>query len=326
MGLAMKFGVLTGILGLGLVGFATSASAEADAFIGNWKNPDPGASGLMHVAISPNGGNRVDVRAYGDCRPMECDWGIVQGDVYYADSKSDHVSVIVATFHFGFAHRQVTFRKGSSGQLSFEMLTKLDDNSKRHDFVTTGLLKPTTWVGPIAQTWQSNPGLQTGWGGGARSGSEPVPYEDCVAFDSRAARAVNRNGAWRVESGGKALITTGKDDKAAQLAEAAFRFYRFDRLCLTGGQWKPYWRPAGGFAAERMGGVYCLSFHPTTAHLVRSKASWNIVDGATTLVSLGPFKDQAEAMLAMIRRSRLTAECFIGSPDIMTFWVAEPVR
>ena len=35
---------------------------------------------------------------------------------------------------------------------------------------------------------------------------------------------------------------------------------------------------------------------------------------------------QAEALLGMIRTKRLTAECSIGGPDIMTFWVAEPTR
>jgi hypothetical protein len=139
-------------------------------------------------------------------------------------------------------------------------------------------------------------------------------------------RAVNEGGAWAVKAGGKVLIATGKDEKAAQLGEAVFRNYRFDRLCRSGGPWKPYWRSAKGFGGERMGGVYCLSFHPTTAHLVRSRNSWNIADGATTLVELGPYKPQAEAMLGMIRANKLTGECFIGSPDIMTFWIAEPTR
>lgn len=306
--------------------FGGGAHGEAGDFIGNWKNPDPKASGLMHVAISPNGGNRVDVRAYGDCRPMECDWGIVQGDVYYSDPKSDHVTVVVATFHFGFAHRQITFRKGPEGRLAFEMLVKLDDNSGRHDFAVAGALKPTTWVGPIGPMWQSEPGLATGWGGGARSGAVKRPQEDCTVFDTRRLNVVNQGGNWQLKAGGKVLVDTGKDDKAARLAETAFRHYRFDRQCRTGGQWKPYWRSADGFGRERLDGIYCLTFPPTTAHLVRLKNGWRIVAGNTTLVDLGPFKDQAEAMLAMIRLNKLTGECFIGAPDIMTFWVAEPPR
>jgi hypothetical protein len=311
---------------VGAAGFCGGARGEASDFIGNWKNPDSKASGLMHVAISPNGGNRVDVRAYGDCHPMECDWGIVQGDVYYDNPKSDHVSVIVATFHFGLAHRQITFHKGPDGKLFFEMLVKLDDNSGRHDFSTVGYLKPTTWVGPVGPVWQSEPGLQTGWGGGARSGAVRLPPEDCTAVDTQGLHAVNERGVWQLKAGGKTLIATGKDDKAARLAETAFHHYRFDRICRTGGQWKPYWRSADGFGREKLAGIYCLTFNPNTAHLVRLKNAWTIVDGAATLVDLGPFKDQAEAMLAMIRVNKLTGECFIGSPDIMTFWVAEPVR
>lgn len=309
---------------LALVLATGAAHAEADAFLGNWKNPDWKASGLMHVAISPNGGNRVDVRAYGDCHPMECDWGLVQGKVYYAGPQSNDVAVIIATFHYGYAHRQVTFKKGPDGQLQFEMATIFDDNSDRRDFVSGGMLKPTTWVGPIGPTWQAEPGLQTGWGGGARSGLAPPPQEDCTVIGSTAVRAVQEGGNWVVKAGGKTLVTTAKDAAAAQLAEAAFHHYRFDRLCRAGGEWKPYWRTQQGFGSDRMGGVYCLSFHATTAHVVRSNNSWNVVDGATTLVELGPFRAQADALLGMIRAHRLTGECFIGSPDIMTFWLAEP--
>jgi hypothetical protein len=305
---------------------AAAAHAEASDFIGNWRNPDPKPGGITRVAISPNGGNRVDVRAYGDCHPGECDWGLVQGSAYYANPKSDHVTVIVATFHFGFAHHQITFRKGAGGQLSFEMLTKLDDNSERHDYGVVGTLKPTNWVGPIAQVWQAQAALQTGWGGGVRGLPAPLPAENCTAVDTRGARAVADKGSWTVKAGGKVLIATGGDDKAALLAEAAFRYYRFDRRCTAGGPWKPYWRSASGFGTDRMGGIYCLAINPTTAHLVPSKNSWNIVDGPTTLVELGPFKPQAEAMLGLIRSRKLTGECFIGSPDIMTFWVSEPLR
>ena len=303
-----------------------AAHAEASDFIGNWQNPDPKPGGITRIAISPNGGNRVDVRAYGDCHPGECDWGLVQGSVYYANPKSDHVAVIVATFNFGFAHHQITFHKGANGQLVFEMLTKLDDNSERHDYGVVGTLKPTSWVGPIAQVWQGQAGLQTGWGGGARGQSVLPPAEKCTAIDTRGARAASNNGTWTVKANGKVLIGTGRDDQAALLAEAAFRHYRFDRRCTAGGPWKPYWRNAKGFGADRMGGIYCLTINPTTTHLVLSNNSWNIVDAATTLVELGPFKPQAEAMLGMVRTSKLTGECFIGSPDIMTFWVAEPLR
>ncbi len=179
---------VTALLALALS--AVPAAAEASDFIGNWNNPAPQTTGLMHVAISPNGGNRVDVRAYGDCHPMECDWGLVQGKVYYADPKSNDVVLIIATFHFGFAHHQVTFRKGVHGQIAFEMATEFDDNSERHAFAASGILKPTTWVGPIAPVWQTQPGLQTGWGGGARSGAAPEPEENCVTVDTRGARAV----------------------------------------------------------------------------------------------------------------------------------------
>lgn len=315
----------TALLALAL--FSVPAAAEASDFIGNWNNPDPKATGLMHVAISPNGGNRVDVRAYGDCHPMECDWGLVQGKVYYADPKSTNVVLIIATFHFGFAHHQVTLRKGARGQLQFEMATEFDDNSEHHDFAASGILKPTTWVGPIAPVWQTQPGLQTGWGGGARSGAVPSPEENCVTADTRGVRAVVEGGVWKVKAGGKVLIDAGRDAKSAELMEVAIRHYKFDRRCTVGGPYKTYWRAAGGFASERLGGAWCVGFNPTTVHVVRMKNAWAIIDAAISVMDFGPLKNKADATLGLIRAHRLTAVCSIRMPDpLMSFWVAEPTR
>ncbi len=111
---------------------AAAHSATAD-FLGHWQVADSKASGLTHIAITPNGGNGVDVRAYGDCRAIECDWGIVQGKVYTPSPKSEDVQIVVATFHFGFAHHHISFRKAAGGKLTFEMLTEFADNSQRHD-------------------------------------------------------------------------------------------------------------------------------------------------------------------------------------------------
>jgi len=307
---------------LGWTGMAQAATGD---FLGHWQNPEPQASGLTHVAITPNGGTGVDVRAYGDCRAIECDWGIVPAKVYTAGPKSDDVQVVVAMFHFGFAHRQITFRKEAGGKLRFELLMELADNSQHRDYVVPGTLKPTSWVGPITQVWQKQPGLQTGWGGGARSGSSPQPEESCLAVDARGARAVDDKGYWFVKAAnGKVLIDVGRDEQAAQIAEAAFHHYKFDRRCTVGGPFKTYWKSTDGFAREKMGGAICWKFQPTTAHLIRSGASWKIVDGPTTLADLGDNRKKAEAMLSLIRFHKLTAECFVRQPDpLMAFWLKE---
>lgn len=309
---------------LALFALIGTAKAETKDFLGHWQNPNPKASGLTHVAITPNGGNGVDVRAYGDCRAIECDWGIVQGKVYTTGPKSTDVQVVTATIHFGFAHRHITFRKGPNGSLKFEMLVELADNSLRHDYTVSGVLKPTSWVGPITQVWQTEPGLQTGWGGGARGNPPVAPTESCTMVDTKGARAVEEKGYWFVKASGKVLVDVGRDEQAAQIAEAAFHHYKFDRRCTVGGPFKAYWKSADGFAKDKMGGVICWKFQPTTAHVVRSAESWKVVDGDNTLVDLGDNKKKADATLGLIRAHKLTAECFVRQPNpLMAFWLQD---
>jgi hypothetical protein len=314
-----------GFIGAALAVLACTGAglAASDDFLGHWQATDK-KSGLTHVAVTPNGGNGVDVRAYGDCRAIECDWGIVQGKVYTTGPKSADTEVIEATFHFGFAHRHLTLRKEPGGKLHFELLMELADNSQNHDYAVSGTLKPTSWVGPITQVWQSQPGLQNGWGGGVRGSALPSPDESCTIVDARDARAVDDKGYWFVKANGKVLVDVGRDEKSAQLAEAAFHHYKFDRLCTVGGPFKAYWKSAEGFGKDKMGGAICLKIQPTTATMVRSGNSWKIVSGSDTLVDLGENKLKAEAVLSLIRAKKLTAECFIRAPEpAMIFWLQE---
>lgn len=307
-----------------LISVSMAAHGATTDFLGHWQSVDPKGSGITHIAITPNGGKGVDVRAYGDCRAIECDWGIVQGKVYTTAPKSDDVQIVEATFHFGFAHHHITFRKAGGGKLAFEMLTEWADNSRRHDYAVSGLLRPTSWVGPISQIWQVQPGLQNGWGGGARNGASPKPIEACTVVNAKNVRAVEQNGYWFVKLGGKVLIDVGHDEQAAMLAEAAFQHYKFDRRCTVGGPFKSYWKSADGFPKEKMGGAICLKLNPTTTHLLLSGKRWKIMDGVTVIADLGTLKPKAEAMLGLIRANKLTAECFIRLPDpLITFWLQE---
>lgn len=300
------------------------AQADAGAFLGHWVNPDAKASGLTHVAISPAGGNGVSVRAYGDCHPSECDWGVVEGKTFSLSPQSGDVEIIVATFHYGFAHRTVTFRKAPGGKLSFEMTIEFADNSGRHDYLVRGELKPTSWAGPIAQVWQRQAGLATGWGGGARSGASPAPVENCKAVETHGARAVQQNGLWKVVADGQTLVEAGHDGKAAMTAAAVFHHYGFDRRCTVGGPWQTYWKTGDGFAGERIGGISCIVFHPTTAHLTRLGQDWAIMDGVTTVAKFGANKAKAEATLGLIRTNRLNGNCFVRYPDpVMGLWLTD---
>jgi hypothetical protein len=302
----------------------TVAHGEATAFLGHWENPDSKATGLTHVVISPSGGDKVEVRAYGDCHPSECNWGLVAGRIYSRDPKSSAVDTIIAVFHYGFAERQVVFRRGPAGRLRFEMLTSFSDASDRHDFVANGELRPSVWAGPIAQNWERPAGLSTGWGGGARNGVSPPPAESCAGFDSAKLRTTQKDGLWKVTAAGKTLLEAGHDEKNALLVEVVIRHYRFDRRCTVGGPWKTYWKAGNGFPHDRMDGIACLAFNPATTHLVLIGGDWKIVDGPAEIAVLGANKAKAEAMLALIRHHRLTQECFVRRGDpLMTFWLKD---
>jgi len=299
-----------------------AARGEATGFIGNWDNPARDAGGLSHVVISPNGGDRVDVRAYGDCHPNDCNWGLEQGKVYTAGPKSKNVEAIVATFHFGFAHHRVTFRRTANG-LSYEMLTDFVDGSDNRDFLVTGTLEPSAWAGPLSQNWERPAELRTGWGGGAREVPPPKPEEQCLPFDTRRARAVQSGGSWRIMDGPQLLADAGNDEQSAMLAEAAIHHYRFDRRCTVGGPWNTYWKAGDSFASDKMGGAACLGFNPTTVHLARVGRDWKLVDGVSWIATFADNKVKAEATLALIRANGISAKCAVRADDpVLVYWLS----
>ncbi len=309
--------------GLIALAFCTAAAhAEIKDFYGHWENTARDAGGLTHVVISPDGGNRVNLRAYGDCHPIECNWGLVPGRSYTADPRSKVVDSILAVFNAGFARRQIVFRTAGDGRLQFEMLTEFPDGSGHRDFAVRGTLKQTTWAGPISENWERPAGTGTGWGGGARSGALPKPKEVCATFDPSSVRTVQQNGKWRVTAGTQTLAESG-DKRVALTAEATIRYYRFDRRCSVSGPANTYWKQGSDFPQQTMGGADCLAFNLTTVHIARIGRDWKVVDGANWLAEFGEDKNKANALLSLIRFYRLDTQCFVGRPDpVMVYWLS----
>lgn len=304
--------------------FAFAARADVKDFYGNWENPARDASGLTHVVISPDGGVRVSVRAYGNCHPIECDWGLVAGRSYSAGPGSGAVEAIQATFNAGFARRLIIFRVLSSGGLGLEMLTEFSDGSGRHDFITTGTLHHSAWAGPVSQNWERPAALGSGWGGGARGGASPKPMEACSGFDPAAVEAEERGGSWEVVAGPQTLVDAGPDEKMALQARDAIRHYRFDRKCtLAGAPAGAYWKHGQSFPQRKIGGLDCVAFNPTTVHAARIGRSWKVVDGVEWIAEPGADKAKTDSLLALIRFYRLDTACFLRRPDpVMAIWLA----
>ena len=298
------------------------AQAGALDFAGHWENAARDASGISHVAISPAGGNRLTVRVYGDCHPIECDWGMVSGQSYTADPRSSDVTAISTVFNTGFARKQIIFRRDSAGGLEFQMLTDFSDRSGRQNFEMIGHLHHTAWAGPVGQSWERPMSQGTGWGGGARSGAPVQPLEECSSFNPAAAHTVQQGTFWKVMAGSQMLVGARNDEREASRALEVIRHYRFDRQCHAGVT--AYWKRGDAIPAERMGGSDCIAFNPTTVHATHMGQDWKIVDGTQWIADFGSEKARAEQALALIRTDRLDRECFVAPRNnpAMTYWLA----
>ena len=296
-----------------------AAHADSQAFTGNWENPARDQSGIAHVVISPAGGERLAIRIYGDCHPMECDWGAQEAKTYSDGPHSAVPESLVVHYATGFADKEIVLRLAGPGELAFEMRTDFHDGSERHDFTMTGQLRRSTWAGPAGQSWDRMPQLATGWGGGARSGSSPPPDESFVAFDPLSVRAVETGDHAKLEAPG--IHFTEGTVRDVQRALDVIRHYRFDRFCKTRGV--PFWKRGEDIPSDAMGGADCLYFNPTTAHGVRVARDWKIVDGTQWLADTAADKAAADQVLALIRYYRLGRECFVGGhkAPLMTYWL-----
>lgn len=305
----------TRLAALVLLGSATGqAGAGVMDFYGNWENAGRDASGMSHVQISPAGGNHVNVRVYGDCHPIECNWGLVKAQSYTASPRSGEVTSISASFNSGFARKQIIIREGKPGELLFEVLTVFVDGSGRHDFDMTGRLKHSTWAGPIGQSWENNSSQGTGWGGGVRSGATQRPQETCASFDPATVRTVQAGTSWKVVAGKKTLVEAGADERNALRVLATIRHYQFDRKCHVDTAPTAYWKRGAAMADRRMGAADCIAFNPTTAHASHIGHRWKIVDGVQWIADFGDDKKQADATLSLIRFYHLDEECFVARP------------
>jgi hypothetical protein len=300
---------------------AGPAQAGALDFAGNWENASRDASGISHVAISPAGGNHLALRIYGDCHPIECDWGMVAAQSYTSDPHSGDVTSISAAFNTAFARKQIIFRKDSSGGLAFQMLTDFSDRSGRQDFEMRGRLRHTAWAGPVGQSWEPPMAQRTGWGGGARSGAASKPHEECTGFDPAAAQTVRQGAFWKVRAGSLTLVGARADERDALRAQEVIRHYRFDRQCRAGTA--VFWKRGETIPNGRMGGADCIAFNPTTAHAAHIGQAWKIVDGVQWIADFGADKATADQMLSLIRTYRLERECFVARPNpAMVYWLS----
>ena len=295
-------------LGACAAGFATAfcllAAARADVqdFYGNWQADENQTSGIAHVQISPAGGNHLNIRVYGTCHPIECDWGLAEGRSYSNAPHSGDVESIAADYNTGFAHKEIIFRKAGNDVL-MEVLTDFTDGSGRHDFDVTVRLRHSAWASPTGPSWEHT--ASTGWGGGARIMPSPKLKESCIGFDPADARTKPAGSVFKVIANGQTLAQA--DERGAQRALDIIHHYRFDKKCRAGATeyWKRGEQIPGGRDAD------CIAFNPTTVHTALVGHAWKIVDGPLWIADFAANKEDAEAALSLIRNYGLSRECFV---------------
>ena len=314
------------LLTAALTAAALAAAAWAGdfaRFYGNWENPAHDESGIRHVVLSPAGGNRVSMRVYGDCHPNECDWGVVPADPAGGTPKTGPVNAVTALIHYGFAHRRITVGIRPDGSLWFKAEIRYVENAGKRDRTVTGRLKASHWAGPMSKaSWEQPVASDAGWGGGARGSVLAKPKEICDGFDPATLALAPAGKGWAITASGKTLIWTGHGIRDARQALATLNHYRFDKRCHTGTM--AFWKIGNGFPAEKMTGATCLEFDSTTAHVARIGKSWQVVNGSDVIADMNVSRDNAYAVLAMIRRYRLEKKCVVAWPNpTLIYWLGD---
>lgn len=304
------------------MGLTAAARADITQFYGNWANPNPGPSGIRHIVISPAGGNRATLRVYGNCHPGECNWGEVEADNVTAPHGKDVIG-LSGLIHFGFAHRQIVLKLAPNGQISFWAQYHYVDTAGKKDRESMGLLRQSDWPGPMSKaSWEQPASRDAGWGGGPRGNPLAKPELKCDGFNPAATGLVQAGPGWNLVADGVFLTHTDWNKKTAQQAIEVIRHYRFDHKCHTGTM--DFWMSNGRFPHEKLTGASCLQFNSTTAHTVRIENTWRVVDGPVEIFNALTSKDNATAVLAMIRRNHLEHKCVQGWPNpVMIYWLSK---
>ena len=112
-------------------------------FTGNWRNDNPSTNDITRLRINVGGGG-LKVRAWGQCHPVDCDWGTVSSVEYSyspAANPASSATDVVATFNPGFAQKILILTDRPGDRLSYAIFTRYTDGSGRRPFVTRGTMR-----------------------------------------------------------------------------------------------------------------------------------------------------------------------------------------
>jgi hypothetical protein len=288
--------------------FAGSATAGPDAFPGKWRNVDNHTSNLTKVHISPD----LQVHAWGQCHPADCDWGTVPGEFVH-DGAGGTVN---AKFNSGFSKTNLLLHNAPGQHLSYDMHVFFTDGSGRAPYDVHGMLERAGMDGG---------GM--GGGGGYGGGGGPVMgAEDCLPEPWAQLQVAHAGGAWKIVDGSEWVLDFGANQMAANQALNIIQHYRFDRICYVKRPHPPmtYWTRSGMVPSGNMPGQDCINFHPNQVAAAHVGGEWKVVEGSMWMLSFGPDKAGAEQAVAVIQHYNLNRQCFVARPNPpMTYWLAQ---
>jgi len=294
----MRLGSRIGALALAAFA-ATPARADQGQFVGEWRNLDTSARGLVRLSVAFEG-DRVRVRGFSYCQPEPCDMGWATGYAYAPNTSADlaqTAEAVSAVFRERYAERLLILWPYEQNRLKAELMTRFTDGSGRTN---------SREVYILTRTSDSVAGLPGGASG-----------EDCVPFDPQGVRVQREGTQWKLVDNGRPILDFGTNEDNAFRAQDVIRHYRLDRQCRLGRP-QPVMQyylagnqaPSGWFQNED-----CVAFAPGRLAVRRLGARWTVGEGDNILVETGDDREEAERALNVIRRHAFSNLCYVGRPD-----------
>lgn len=281
------------VFGLVTLSLASSACANINSFLGDWRNVDANTRGITRLVIERQRAD-LSMQAWGQCHPKDCDWGTVQAYAYGPNVSANlntTAQAVSALFTPTHAQTLVILHKARNDRLRAEVLTRFTDNSNRTNYRNV-------------YTFARVPSVT------AR------PKEDCVGFSPQTTTVRQINNSWKIVDGNHWIFDFGNNAGEAKQALAIIKHYRMNKSCFVG---RPdpsfsYLLTNGKAPQGAMRGEDCVSFNPQTATVKQLNNRWKIVDGNHLMFDFGGKQNEANQSLSIIKYYGFTHSCFVGRP------------
>ncbi|MGH6869946.1 MAG: hypothetical protein ACREHE_00435 [Rhizomicrobium sp.] len=317
-----------GLAAAALACIAWPASADPGFFFGHWSNVHPDTNNVTKIIIQPGAGGDIKVRAFGQCHPTDCDWGVTDG--HYENGFMDEK--IKAEFNSGFSITKLVVHR-AGGDLDYDAHTHFIDGSGRAPYEVHGhFYRMSGYGGGYGPPGGGGPGGGYGPPGGGGYGppgpppGPPMAAEDCIGFNPSGVAASFVGGEWKVVDGGMWMLSYGGDSGAAHHAADVIHHYHFNQQCFVK---RPnasmmYWKSGGNVPSGNTPGQDCIGLDPAHAHAAHEGGAWKVVADGNWLLDYGSDHAAAEQASAVIHTYMLNRQCFIVRPNAaMQYWLSQ---